>query len=112
MFKLRVFLALITVSLLMIFTSFIKNQTREIEKNIFNLNKEILVKEKDLNESELDLSYLTSPAVIQSKIENLDNENYLIMEFSKIYLSFSDFINVEHKFAIQENKNEKKTKKN
>ena len=33
------------------------------------------------------------------------------MEFSKIYLSFSDFTNVERKFAIQENKNEKKTEK-
>ena len=96
----------------MIFTSFIKNQTREIEKNISNLNKEIFVKEKDLNESELDLSYLTSPASIQNKIIHLDNKNYLIMEFSKIYLSFSDFTNVERKFAIQENKNEKKTEKN
>ena len=112
MFKLRIFISIITFSSLMIFTSFIKNQTREIEKNISNLNKEILIKEKDLNESELDFSYLTSPAVIQSKIEHLDNENYLIMEYSKIYLSLSDFTNVEHKYAIQENKNEKKTKKN
>ena len=112
MFKLRIVLSIITFSLLMIFTSFIKNQTREIEKNISNLNKEIFVKEKDLNESELDLSYLTSPASIQNKIIHLDNKNYLIMEFSKIYLSFSDFTNVERKFAIQENKNEKKTEKN
>ena len=63
MFKLRIFISIITFSSLMIFTSFIKNQTREIEKNISNLNKEIFVKEKDLNESELDFSYLTSPAV-------------------------------------------------
>ena len=112
MFKLRIVLSIITFSLLMIFTSFIKNQTREIEKKISKLNKEIFVKEKDLNESELDLSYLTSPTFIQNKIIHLDNKNYLIMEFSKIYLSLSDFTNVERKFAIQENKNEKKTEKN
>lgn len=112
MFKLRIFLSIIIFSSLLIFTSVIKNQTREIEKNISNLNKEILIKEKDLNESELDFSYLTSPAVIESKIEHLDHKNYLIMEISKIYLSFSDFINVERKYAIQENKNEKKTEKN
>ena len=46
MFKLRIFISIITFSSLMIFTSFIKNQTREIEKNISNLNKEILSKKK------------------------------------------------------------------
>ena len=45
MFKLRIFISIITFSSLMLFTSFIKNQTREIEKNISNLSKEILIKD-------------------------------------------------------------------
>ena len=58
-------------SLLLIGTSIIKNQTRELEKNIYNLNKIVNQKEKDLNESELDFSYLSSPSMIEKKLKTL-----------------------------------------
>ena len=98
-------------SLLLIFTSFIKNETREIEKKIFNKNKEVNLNEKDLYESQLDFSYLTSPSIIEEKIKYLDVEDYYPMEFSKIFLSLSSFENLQNKFATQENIDEKKNKK-
>ena len=68
MFKLQVLISTIIFSLLLIGTSFIKNQTREIEKNISNLSKVINQKKRDLNESELDYSYLSSPSIIEQKL--------------------------------------------
>lgn len=111
MFKIKVFLSMTIFSLLLIFTSFIKNETREIEKKIFNKNKEVNLNEKDLYESQLDFSYLTSPSIIEEKIKYLDVEDYYPMEFSKIFLSLSSFENLQNKFATQENIDEKKNKK-
>ena len=95
----------------MIGTSLIKNQTREIEKKISILGKTIYQKEKDFNESQLDFFYLTSPFMIEKKINHLDNHNYIVMEYSKIFLSMTDFMNLDSKYVIQEIENEKKTKK-
>ena len=39
MLKIKIFLSVIIFSSLSIFTSFIKNETREIEKGIVNLSK-------------------------------------------------------------------------
>ena len=64
-----------------------------------------------LNESQLDFFYLTSPSMIEKKINHLDNHNYIVMEYSKIFLSMNDFMNLDTKYAIQEIENEKKTKK-
>ncbi len=111
MFKIKVFLSMTIFSLLLIFTSFIKNETREIEKKIFNKNKEVNLNEKDLYESQLDFSYLTSPSIIEEKIKYLDVEDYYPMEFSKIFLSLSSFENLQNKFATQKNIDEKKNKK-
>ena len=111
MFKIKVLISTIIFSFLLIGTSFVKNETREIEKNIYKLNKKIMDKEKDLNESELDFSYLTSPSMIEKRIEHIDNHKYLPMDYSKIFLSMSNFIELDKKFAIQENENEKKIKK-
>ena len=56
MLKLKIIVSVLIFSFLLISTSTIKNQTREIEKKIFSLNNKILNKEKDLNESQLDFS--------------------------------------------------------
>ena len=61
MFKLKVFTSILIFSSLLIITSTIKNQTREIEKKIYKMNNKIHLKEKDLNESQLDFYYLTKP---------------------------------------------------
>ena len=41
MFKLKILFSVLIFSLLLIITSFIKNQTREIEKEIFYISKKI-----------------------------------------------------------------------
>ena len=45
------------------------------------------MKEKDLKESQLDFFYLTSPLIIEKKIEHLDANKYFPMEFSNIFLT-------------------------
>mgnify|MGYP001267874043 CR=1 FL=1 len=111
MLKIKVFISISIFSLLLILTSFIKNETREIEKNIYEKSKTVNSIEKDLFESELDFSYLTSPSIIEQKIEYLDNKEYYPMEFSKIFLDISIFKNLQNKFVIKKNIDEKKIKK-
>ena len=65
-----------------------------------------------MNETELDYSYLTSPMMIEQKIENLDRNNYIIMDHSKIFIDISSFKNINNKFVNQELINEKKIQKN
>ena len=110
MFKIKIFISIITFSILLIVTSIIKNQTRETEKKIFNLSKVIKIKEKDLNESQLDFSYLSSPFIIHNKIKLIDKEKYVTMEYSKIFLSISSFLDLQNRLAIQRNQNEIKKK--
>ena len=110
MFKIKIFVSVITFSILLIVTSIIKNQTRETEKKILNLSKIIKIKEKDLNESELDFSYLSSPSIIHDKIKLIDNEKYVTMEYSKIFLSMSSFLDLQNRLAIQRNQNETQKK--
>ena len=95
----------------LIITSTIKNQTRIIEKQINQLNKKISLKEKDLNESQFDFYYLTSPILIEKKIKNLGYEHYLPMEHSKIFLNFSNFTNIQNKITILKNQHEEEIKK-
>ena len=111
MFRIKILISVVIFSSLLILTSFIKNQTRIIEKKIFNISKTVNSKENDLSESQLDFFYLTSPSIIEKKIENLDSNQYVPMEYSKIFLSIFNFIELENKVAIQGNQNEKKKKK-
>ena len=111
MLKTKFLISILIFSSLMIATSVIKNQTREIEKKIINLSKIIHLKEKDYNESQLDFFYLTSPKIIEQKINYLDNEEYFPMKYSNIFLSMTNFLAIKNKFAIQKEKNEKKIKK-
>ena len=69
MFKIKISISLLIFSSLLFGTSVIKNETREIEKNIDQLNKKINFQEKDFNESQLDYFYLTSPSMIEKRIK-------------------------------------------
>ena len=111
MFKIKIFISIITFSLFLIITSIIKNQTRELEKKINNLNKIIFLKEIDFNETQLDYTYLTSPLIIENKIKRLDVIEYIPMEYSKIFISMNSFLNLQNKLVNKTNKNEKKKKK-
>ena len=81
---------LVTIFLIFLITiSIIKNKTRLLEKEIYELSKKIAIKEKELNDIELDFYYLTSPVIIEKKIQNLNDNNYSPMEYSKIFLETS-----------------------
>ena len=84
MFRFKIFFSIIIFSSLLLGTSFIKNQTREIEKKIYSLN---------------------------NKIEILHINQYFPIEYSNIFLSMSEFLDIEKKIVNQENYNEKNIKK-
>tara|TARA_B100000941_G_C28400542_1_gene497834 strand:- start:255 stop:593 length:339 start_codon:yes stop_codon:yes gene_type:complete len=111
MIRIKIILSITVFSFLLISTSIIKNQTREIEKQILNLKQIINSKEKDFNESQLDFYYLTSPSVVEKKIELIDNKQYIPMEISNIFFKMDDFTDLEKKIVIQDIENEKKIKK-
>ena len=90
MFKLKVLISIIIFSFLLIGTSTIKNETRELEKKIDILTKNNVQKEKNLNEIQLDFYYLTSPSMIESKIKHLGVKEYIHMEYSNIFLSLEN----------------------
>ncbi len=105
---------IITASLFVIFlliTSFIKNKTRILEKQISNLNTKILVKKKDINETQLDFYYLTSPSKIEKKIKIIGFNNYQPISYSKIFFEISDFDKIENKISQFKIVNEKKIQK-
>ena len=110
MIRIKILISVIIFTFLLITTSMIKNNTREIEKKIQFISKKINLKEKDLNESQLDFSYLTSPSMIEKSLEHLDGINYEPMDFSKIFLNISNFKDIQNKFVIHDNLNEKKIK--
>ena len=96
MFKIKIFISVITFSLLIIGTSIIKNETRELEKKINILTKTFSQKERNFNEAQLDYYYLTSPSMIEKKIAHLGIKKYIHMEYSKIFLSMENFVNIQN----------------
>ena len=112
MFRLKIIIPIVVFLILLIVTSIIKNQTRIIEKNLYKLNKKINLKKKDINESQLEFYFLTSPAEIEKKVKILSQNNYLPIKNSKIFFSVSDFTNMHKKLSVFNNLDEKKIKKN
>ena len=93
MFNKALIFSLSTFLILMIFTSIIKNNTRNIEKNIEKLNTEILKLNKELFNAEMDFIYLSSPDKLEKKILSLNRKKYSTYDFSRIFLSTEEFIN-------------------
>ena len=112
MFRTKIIISSTIFLILLIITSIIKNQTRIIEKKLHKLDNKISLKEKNINEAQLDFYFLTSPSQIEKKIKILGYDNYLPIEKSNIFLSLSNFTNIQNKISILENQNEKETKKN
>tara|TARA_A100000164_G_C21824857_1_gene732302 strand:+ start:57 stop:389 length:333 start_codon:yes stop_codon:yes gene_type:complete len=102
---------IISISIFVIFliiTSATKNKTRLIEKKISNLNAKILIKEKDINETQLDFYYLTSPSEIEKKLDIIGLNNYQPIKHSNIFLNFLDFTKIQNKITNLDKINEKK----
>ena len=111
MFKMKFIIALsIFISSLLV-TSTIKNKTRVLEKNISNLSTKIFIKTKNINETQLDFYYLTSPAEIEKKLNLIEFDNYQPIKYSNIFFDISDFTEIQNKISNLKNINEKKIQK-
>jgi hypothetical protein len=95
----------------LVITSSIKNETRVIEKKISTVNKKVLLKKKDINETQLDFYYLTSPAEIETRLNKIGFENYEPISFSRIFFNINNFIKLNKKISNLKNLNEEKTQK-
>ena len=92
MFKIKILISICIFSILLGFTSIIKTQTRIIEKKIHKSNVIVAKIEKDLHEIQLDYYYLSSPGYLSKKIDELSYTQYSPIDFSRIFLSYGDFI--------------------
>ncbi len=82
---------------LMIFTSHVKNKTRNIEKNIEKLQREISSLEKKLSDTQIDFVYLSSAEQLQKNSSTLVKEEYLSFDHSRIFLSVEHFLKYNSK---------------
>ena len=73
--------------------------------------KRLWLSKKDLHETEIDYSYLSSPNSLSERIKDLAFVEYMPMDFSRIYLNYRHFIDYQKKITILKMNNEKKTKK-
>ena len=92
-------------------TSLVKNQSRIIEKQIKGLNINIIVKEKNISEAEMEFSYLSSPNVIEKKFNSGDLEKFEPIKYSNIFYDVDDFNTLEKKLSNLINIDEKKIRK-
>ena len=111
MFKMKFIIALSVFISFLIVTSTIKNKTRVIEKNISNLTTKIFINTNDINETQLDFHYLTSPAEIEKKLSVIGSDNYQAIKNSRIFFDISDFTEIQNKISNLENIDEKKIQK-
>ena len=111
MFRTKFIISISVFVTFLIVTSFIKNKTRVTEKQILNLKKIILIKEKNLNEAELDFNYLTSPEELEKKLNLIGFNNYEPIKYSNIYFNISDISEIQNKISNLNNLNGKKIQK-
>ena len=111
MLKIKIIVSICIFLILFGVTSILKTQTRIIEKKIYKLEKRLGLIQRDLHETQLDYSYLSSPSYLSKKILELSFIEYSPMDFSRIYLSYLDFSNFQNKITILKENDEKKTKK-
>jgi len=111
MFNSKLFFSLAVFTFLLIITSLVKNQSRIIEKQIKGLNINIIAKEKNTSEAEMEFSYLSSPNEIEKKFYSGDLEKFKPIKNSNIFFDVHDFNTLEKKLSNLINIDEKKTKK-
>ena len=69
--KIKIMISVCIFAILLGITSIIKTQTRSLEKKIYKIDLNIAALEKDLHETQLDYSYLSSPNELSKKIIEL-----------------------------------------
>ena len=112
MFNTKYILSLIIIVVFLILTSFIKNETRILEKKKYNLITKLKLLQKDINETQLDFYYLTTPLEIEKRLNRIGFENYEPIKYSNIYFNISDFTKIQNKITNINDLNEKKSQKN
>lgn len=111
MFKIKLIISVLIFTSLLIITSIIKNQSRILEKQLYNLKSKVNFKEKNLSETQLDYFYLTSPSELEKRL-TLDKFNeFEPIKHSKIFYDLNDFINIEKKLSNLKEIDEKKIQK-
>ena len=112
MFKKKIIISILIFTTFLVVTSTIKNKTKIIEKNISNLNVEILIKSKNINEAQLEFYYLTSPAEIEKKLYIIGFDNYKPIKYSSIFFNINDFTKIQNITSNLKISNAEKSKKN
>ena len=102
MYKFKIFISITIFTIFLVGTSMIKNQTRNLEKKIYNLSKIIYFHEENLKDSQLDFFYLSSPTILEQKVEYVDHIKYVPMDQSKIFLNFETFNELKNKHVYHE----------
>ena len=92
MFKKSLIFSLTIFFTLMIVTSLIKNKTRNLEKKIEKINKEVAFLEKQLSDAEIDYIYLSSPNKLKKHLFTLGKEEYLSFDHSRIFFTTEEFL--------------------
>ena len=92
MFKKSLIFSFTVFFTLMIITSLIKNKTRNLEKEIEKINKEVAFLEKQLSDAEIDYIYLSSPKKLKKYLSTLGKEEYLSFDHSRIFFSIEQFL--------------------
>lgn len=111
MFNSKLFFSLAVFTFFLIITSLVKNQSRIIEKQIKGLNINIIAKEKNISEAEMEFSYLSSPNEIEKKFNSGDLEKFEPIKYSNIFYDVHDFNILEKKLSNLINIDEKKIRK-
>ena len=92
MFNKNLMMSLTVFLIFMIFTSMVKHKTRNFEKEINTLNKEITFLRKELKDAKTDYVYLSSPAQLQKYLLKLNFKDYFSYDISRIFKSTDQFI--------------------
>ena len=111
MFKTKFFISVTVFIIFLVITSIIKNKTRILEKQITSIKTHIFDKKKDINESQLDFYYLTSPAEVEKKLQTFEFEIYQPIKYSNIFFDISDFTQMNNKITNLKKFYEKKSEK-
>ena len=99
MLRTKFIISSIIFIIFLIITSAVKNETRILEKKITNLSNDILLKRKDINETQLDFYYLSSPKEVEKKLNIIGFNDYSPISNSKIFLNILDFTKINNKIS-------------
>ena len=77
----------------------VKNESRQIEKQIQIYEGQIFSLEKNLLDANLEYQYLSSPAVLSDKVEKNLDQKYNSLDLSQIYLSIENFKSEQKKIT-------------